>query len=57
MQAVERDVPVLVAVPYRNLDNWRAFAGAGIKPLVLGLACWAVVAVSSLLVQSWTGQL
>ena len=27
VQAVERDVPVLVAVPYRNLDNWRAFAG------------------------------
>ena len=27
VQAVERDVPVLVAVPYRNLDTWRAFAG------------------------------
>ena len=27
VQAVERGVPVLVAVPYRNLDNWRAFAG------------------------------
>ena len=25
--------------------------------LVLGLACWVVVAISSLLVQGWTGQL
>ncbi|MDB5383156.1 MAG: hypothetical protein JWO26_2788 [Rhodospirillales bacterium] len=26
-QAVEASVPVLIAVPYRNLDQWRAFAG------------------------------
>src|SRR5690606_37497974 len=26
-EAVERRVPVLVAVPYGNLDGWRHFAG------------------------------
>jgi nucleoside-triphosphatase THEP1 len=26
-EAVERGVPVLIAVPYRNIDPWRAFAG------------------------------
>jgi hypothetical protein len=25
--AIERGVPVLIAVPYRNIDPWRAFAG------------------------------
>jgi hypothetical protein len=25
--AIEHGVPVLIAVPYRNLDSWRAFAG------------------------------
>jgi uncharacterized membrane protein YadS len=34
--------------------NWRAFVGAGSRPLVLGLVTWFVVAVSSLAVQSWT---
>ncbi|PZW38909.1 uncharacterized protein DUF2478 [Humitalea rosea] len=27
VQAVGASVPVLIAVPYRNLDQWRAFAG------------------------------
>jgi hypothetical protein len=26
-EAVEREVPVLVAVPWGNLDRWRRFAG------------------------------
>ncbi|NKC34060.1 DUF2478 domain-containing protein [Falsiroseomonas selenitidurans] len=26
-EAIEQGVPVLIAVPYRNLDPWRAFAG------------------------------
>ena len=25
--AIDRGVPVLIAVPYRNIDPWRAFAG------------------------------
>ena len=35
----------------------KAFIGAGFRPLLLGCGCWAVVALSSLLVQSWTGQM
>jgi uncharacterized integral membrane protein (TIGR00698 family) len=34
--------------------HWRAFAGAGIRPLLLGLVTWAVVAVVGLSVQAWT---
>ena len=26
-EAIDRGVPVLIAVPYRNIDPWRAFAG------------------------------
>jgi nucleoside-triphosphatase THEP1 len=26
-EAIEQGVPVLIAVPYRNIDPWRAFAG------------------------------
>jgi nucleoside-triphosphatase THEP1 len=26
-EAIQQGVPVLIAVPYRNLDPWRAFAG------------------------------
>jgi uncharacterized membrane protein YadS len=34
--------------------HWRAFVGAGSRPLVLGLVTWFVVAVSGLAVQAWT---
>ncbi|MBV9251112.1 MAG: putative sulfate exporter family transporter [Acetobacteraceae bacterium] len=37
--------------------HWRAFAGAGARPLVLGFLVWSVVAMSSLAVQTWTGTL
>src|SRR5262249_41429804 len=37
--------------------HWRAFAGAGMRPLLLGLATWAAVAISSLSVQAWTAHL
>jgi uncharacterized integral membrane protein (TIGR00698 family) len=57
VQVVARFVLVVALAAVGLQGHWRAFAGAGIKPLILGLACWAVVAVSSLAVQSWTGQL
>jgi uncharacterized membrane protein YadS len=37
--------------------HWRAFAGAGVRPLLLGMGTWAAVAITSLLVQTWTSQL
>ena len=57
IQTVARFVMVVALAAVGLQGHWRAFAGAGIKPLLLGLACWMVVAVSSLLVQSWTDQL
>lgn len=57
IQIAARFVMVVALAAVGLMGHWRAFAGAGIKPLVLGLACWVVVAVSSLAVQGWTGQL
>ena len=57
IQTVARFVMVVALAAVGLQGHWRAFAGAGFKPLVLGLACWVVVAISSLLVQGWTGQL
>ncbi len=37
--------------------HWRAFVGAGIKPLALGFLTWLAVALSSLAMQSWSGEL
>ena len=37
--------------------HWRAFAGAGARPLVLGFLVWGAVAISSLAVQTWIGTL
>jgi uncharacterized membrane protein YadS len=37
--------------------HWRAFAGAGAKPLLLGGLTWFAVAASSLAMQAVTRQL
>jgi uncharacterized integral membrane protein (TIGR00698 family) len=37
--------------------HWRAFTGAGARPLLLGLVTWAVVALASLAIQMWTNSL
>jgi uncharacterized integral membrane protein (TIGR00698 family) len=51
-------VAMVVALAAVGLQgNWRAFVGAGSRPLILGLVTWFVVAVSGLAVQSWTNAL
>ncbi len=35
-EAVEHGVPVLIAVPYRNIDAWRAFTGELAREIHLG---------------------
>jgi len=57
VQLAGRLVMVVALAAVGLQGNWRAFVGAGSQPLVLGLATWAVVALSSLAVQSWTGTL
>jgi uncharacterized integral membrane protein (TIGR00698 family) len=54
VQMFGRVVMVVALAAVGLQGNWRAFVGAGSRPLVLGLATWFVVAVSSLAVQSWT---
>jgi uncharacterized membrane protein YadS len=39
------------------LGHWRAFAGAGARPLLLGGLTWFAVAAASLLMQGITQQL
>lgn len=53
VQMAGRLVMVVALAAVGLQGHWRAFAGAGSRPLVLGLATWFVVAVSSLAVQSW----
>jgi uncharacterized integral membrane protein (TIGR00698 family) len=57
VQWLGRMVMVVALAAVGLQGNWRAFVGAGTKPLVLGMATWFVVAVSSLAVQSWTHSL
>lgn len=57
IQWAGRAVLVVAMVAVGLQGHWRAFVGAGPKPLLLGLATWIVVAVSSLAVQTWTDKL
>lgn len=57
VQLVARFVFVLALAGVGLQCGKKAFIGAGFRPLVLGCGCWAVVALSSLLVQHWTGQM
>ncbi|MBS0639061.1 MAG: putative sulfate exporter family transporter [Acetobacteraceae bacterium] len=53
-QTAGRWVMVVALAAVGLQGNWRAFAGSGTRPLVLGLVTWAVVAISSLTIQAWT---
>lgn len=57
VQLAGRLVMVVALAAVGLQGNWRAFVGAGSRPLVLGLVTWFVVALSSLAVQGWTGSL
>jgi uncharacterized membrane protein YadS len=54
VQMLGRLVMVVALAAVGLQGHWRAFVGAGSRPLVLGLVTWFVVAASSLAVQSWT---
>jgi uncharacterized integral membrane protein (TIGR00698 family) len=54
VQMLGRIVMVVALAAVGLQGHWRAFVGAGSRPLVLGLATWFVVAVSSIAVQTWT---
>lgn len=54
VQTLGRLVMVVALAAVGLQGHWRAFVGAGSRPLVLGLATWFVVAISSLAVQTWT---
>jgi uncharacterized integral membrane protein (TIGR00698 family) len=57
LQTAGRWVMVVALAAVGLQGNWRAFAGSGTRPLALGLATWAVVALSSLAIQTWTNAL
>jgi uncharacterized integral membrane protein (TIGR00698 family) len=54
IQDFARFVLVVALAAVGMQAHWRAFAGAGVGPLMLGLGTWFVVAASSLAVQAWT---
>jgi uncharacterized integral membrane protein (TIGR00698 family) len=57
VQMLGRVVMVVALAAVGLQGHWRAFVGAGSRPLVLGLVTWFVVAVSSLAIQTWTQSL
>jgi len=57
IQLVGRWVLVVALAAVGLQGHWKAFAGAGATPLVLGFATWVAVALASLGVQAWVGQL
>jgi uncharacterized integral membrane protein (TIGR00698 family) len=57
VQMLGRVVMVVALAAVGLQGHWRAFVGAGSRPLVLGLVTWFVVAVSGLAVQAWTQSL
>ena len=54
VQTLGKLVMVVALAAVGLQGHWRAFVGAGSRPLLLGLTTWFVVAVSSLAVQTWT---
>ena len=57
VQLVGRWVLVVALAAVGLQGHWRAFAGAGARPLLLGLVTWVTIAVSSLGMQAWTSAL
>jgi uncharacterized integral membrane protein (TIGR00698 family) len=54
VQLLGRWVMVIALAAVGLQAHWRAFAGAGARPLVLGLTTWAAVALSGLAIQTWS---
>ncbi len=57
IQTLARFVMVVALAAVGLQGHWRAFAGSGLRPLMLGMGTWAAVALTSLAVQFWTAQL
>ena len=57
VQLVGRWVLVVALAAVGLQGHWRAFTGAGTRPLVLGLVTWVAVALSSLAIQASTSSL
>ena len=57
LQIIGRCLLVIALAAVGLQGHWRAFAGAGARPLLLGGITWFAVASASLIVQAFTNQL
>jgi len=57
VQIAGRWVLVVALAAVGLQGRWTAFAGAGPRPLLLGLLTWAAIALASLAAQAWSGAL
>jgi uncharacterized integral membrane protein (TIGR00698 family) len=57
IQLAGRWVLVVALAAVGLQGHWRAFAGAGARPLLLGLMTWSAVALTSLAIQAWMNSL
>jgi uncharacterized membrane protein YadS len=57
VQMIGRWVLVVALAAVGLQGHWRAFTGAGARPLLLGLVIWIAVALTSLVIQMWSHSL
>ncbi len=57
IQVLGRWVLVVALAAVGLQGHWRAFVGAGARPLLLGFLTWIAVAGTSLMIQAWTKSL
>ena len=57
IQTIGRWIMVIALAAVGLQGHWRAFAGAGARPLLLGALTWAAIAVVSLALQAAAHQL
>ena len=57
VQLIGRWVLVVALAAVGLQGHWRAFTGAGARPVLLGLVTWIAVALASLAIQTWTNTL
>jgi uncharacterized integral membrane protein (TIGR00698 family) len=57
VQLAGRWVLVVALAAVGLQGHWRAFTGAGARPILLGLATWIAVGLTSLAIQTWTNAL
>ena len=50
-EAIEAGIPVLIAVPWRNIESWRIFTGGASREIAVEDPCWSAACFAAELAQ------